>query len=146
MVLIRSYNKSLSLLALVVLTGCASFSPQEVDQRLAEYKTFEFAKLLQLWGVPTKQYELDNRFYVEWHNIDNQHTTSFSLGTSTSGRGWFGGLGVTLPINSSEDTCVRRAILNQNKKQVLDLQWEGDSDLCGELIKPLSQEVADKPS
>ncbi len=116
------------------LSACAHYSKQEVDTAMEHFRPFTLQQLIAAWGVPSKQFEMDDRYYVEWHNEEQASQSSISVGSASGGRNWFGGIGMTFPIESENDVCIRQAQVDKTRTQVLELKWNGNSDFCGELL------------
>lgn len=124
---------------LTLLTACTSYTKTEVDQHLSQLNQLSLKQMINLLGVPSKQYELDEQLYVEWHKVnDSNNDTRVSIGSSTGGRNWFGGLGFSFPLNSEEEVCIIRATTNDNKDNISNLDWRGNKDYCGELLSEIT--------
>ena len=114
--------------------GCATYSKQQVDQTLEQFKGLSLQQLIAAWGVPNKQVEVNGQYFVEWIAEEDSGSSSISLGTGGGGRHSFFGLGLTLPIEHENDICVRQAKLDEKQQIVIQLKWRGDADFCGELL------------
>ncbi|WP_144391420.1 hypothetical protein [Pleionea sediminis] len=127
------------IIALHLISSCATYSNEEVDQQLNHFNGLNLTQLIAVLGVPTRQYELDGATYVEWKKQDHSSSqSSVSIGSSTGGRGWFGGIGITLPIETEDDICIFQATTNVERSEVKDLQWKGNSNYCGEILAELN--------
>ena len=124
-----------------LLMACTSFTKTEVDQQLSQLNQLSLKQMINLLGVPSKQYELDEQLYVEWHKVNaSNNDTRVSIGSSTGGRNWFGGLGFSFPFNSEEEVCIIRATTDDNKESISNLDWRGNKDYCGELLTEIAPE------
>ncbi len=118
------------------LTACATYSKQDVDQQLSQFNGLTLQQLIALWGVPNRQFEANGQQFVEWNKQEDDGSQSrVSIGSGTGGRGSFFGIGVSFPLSSEPDTCQLRATTDSEKHNVLNLQWQGDKNYCGEFLK-----------
>ncbi|NVJ61780.1 MAG: hypothetical protein HWE27_15400 [Gammaproteobacteria bacterium] len=138
--MISFYRIVIPIALIVSLANCASYSPAQVQQQLALWNNTSLETLIGVFGVPAKQYVLESNRYVEWIKTEQDSgSSSISIGTGTGGRGWFSSLGVSLPIESTPDTCVIRATTTENENQVTKLDWQGDKNFCGEWLTELTK-------
>ena len=127
----------LLLVSAQLVTSCATYNKQQVDQVVAQYQGADLKQLIAIWGVPSKQLELNGQYIVEWITKEESGHSTLTLGTSTSGRHSLFGIGVTLPLDQASDVCIRRATTDQNRQSVTQIEWQGDADFCGELLYSL---------
>lgn len=126
----------LILSAISLFTSCATYSKKEVDQQLSLFNGLTLQQLIALWGVPNRQFEANGQQFVEWQKQEDDSTQSrMSIGSGTGGRGSFFGIGVSFPLSSEPDTCQLRATTDSEKSRILNLQWQGDRNYCGEFLK-----------
>ncbi len=126
-------------LALLLLSACSSYSKQDVNQQLSAFNELDLPQLIALLGVPSRQYELDGTIYVEWKKQDgNDSNSSISIGSGTGGRGWFGAIGMTFPIDGEDAICIFRAATDNERQTVSDLKWQGNTNYCGEILAELN--------
>jgi hypothetical protein len=129
------FKNILTLSIICLLTGCATYSRQQVDAQLAKFNGLTLQQLIALWGVPNRQFEASGQQFVEWIKQDaDQSRSSISIGSGTGGRNSFFGIGVSIPIESEPDMCQLRATIDAQKTQVLSLSWQGDKNYCGEFL------------
>ncbi len=123
----------------LLLSACSSYSKQEVNQQLSEFNDLDLPQLIALLGVPSRQYEHDGKTYVEWKKQDgNDSDSSISIGSGTGGRGWFGAIGMTFPINGEDAICIFRGTTDNDRQTVRDLKWQGNTNYCGEILAELN--------
>jgi len=105
-----------------LLMACTSFTKTEVDQQLSQLNQLSLKQMINLLGVPSKQYELDEQLYVEWHKVNASNS------------------GFSFPLNSEEEVCIIRATTDDNKESISNLDWRGNKDYCGELLSEIAPE------
>jgi hypothetical protein len=129
-------KKTLFCTVICLLAACATYSKQQVDSQLAEFKGLTLQQLIALWGVPNRQFAANGQQFVEWVKQESSNArSSVSIGSGTGGRNSFFGIGVSIPIESEPDTCQLTATTDETKSQVLHLQWQGDQNFCGTFLQ-----------
>lgn len=123
-----------TLVCLFLVSACSSIPKEQVDTRLAAWQGKDINTVIQFWGLPTKQQEVDDQRYAQWLNKKSEKgNTAVSVGTGTSGRRSSIGIGLTLfELGGSEEKCERLLTYDSSGK-VTKIKWQGDHSYCLEL-------------
>jgi len=122
------------------LTACSSIQLQEVDDRLQAWKQNDITQIIKYWGIPTKQHEINGKFYAEWLNKESgDSNTAVSIGTGTRSRHTSIGLGLTLfEFGGTDDVCSRTVTYSEDGS-IIEISWKGTKDFCYEITPDLNQ-------
>ncbi|AOE50254.1 hypothetical protein [Kangiella sediminilitoris] len=122
-------------LAFVVtlMTGCASIQPAEVDTKLTAWKGANIDAVIQTWGVPTADREINGKKYAEWNTREIKNQPSFNIGVGGFGGNFFGSVGTRLFGGKKELYCTVQVGYNQ-EGIVTQTNWTGDPGACDAAI------------
>lgn len=132
-------NKSfirLSLISVVMgtfLSGCSTAQPAEIDSKLSAWQGAEIETLIQTWGLPTGEQQVNDLTYVEWNTRDIKNKPSMSVGVGGFGGNFFGSIGTTLFGGQEEVHCRVQVGYNQQGR-VVTTNWTGDPEACDAAI------------
>ncbi len=126
--------------SLILLASCTTFTPQQVDNFLLDYQGYPLDQLITVFGVPTKQVEIDGKYVFEWLKQEEESNSRISIGTGGSSGRMAAGLGLSFPFGGTPDQCILTA-RSSDKKVVDSLSWSGDSDYCGKFLAPSDPKV-----
>ncbi len=130
--------KSLKLFTIVAIstaigTGCASIKPAEIDTKLSQWQGSNIDTVIQTWGVPTADREINGKKYAEWNTREIQNRPSFNIGVGGFGGNFFGSIGTTL-FGGKKDVYCTVQIGYNDQGTVTQSNWTGDPDACDSAI------------
>ena len=130
--------RQLQLLAIATITatlsiGCASIKPAEVDSKLSAWKGAQIDTLIQTWGVPTADREINGKKYAEWNTREIKNRPSFNIGVGGFGGNFFGSIGTTLFGGKKDLYCTVQVGYN-DQGTVFQTNWNGDPEACDTAI------------
>ena len=120
-------------LAATMVAGCASIKPAEVDTKLSAWKGAKIDTLIQTWGVPTADREINGKKYAEWNTREIKNRPSFNIGVGGFGGNFFGSIGTTLFGGKKDLYCTVQVGYNDDGI-VHQTNWSGDPDACNSAI------------
>ncbi|MGX5202562.1 hypothetical protein [Aliikangiella sp. IMCC44632] len=122
-----------------ILLGCTSLPKAQVEQRIQAWKSQNLTEIVKYWGLPSKQYQLNDLEYAEWKNqLSEEGNSAISIGSGRSSRSTSIGLGFTLfNLGGGEKHCLRQISADANGK-VLEIIWRGDHAFCHKLTPELA--------
>lgn len=124
---------SISMLAALTCAGCASIKPAEVDSKLAAWQGSNIDTLIQTWGVPSADREINGKQYAEWNTREIKNRPSFNIGVGGFGGNFFGSIGTTLFGGKKDVYCTVQVGYNE-QGTVTQTNWNGDPDACNSAI------------
>lgn len=119
---------SCSLLS-IVLAGCASAPPAEVDAHFAAWQSAQVDELVQAWGVLQQSREVAGKHYAEWTKQDVSSSPSFSIGIGGFGNRVGGGVSTGFGGGDEHNFCSVQAE-HDSDGRVAVIRWNGDTDIC----------------
>ncbi|MBV35910.1 MAG: hypothetical protein CMP47_10760 [Rickettsiales bacterium] len=130
--------RQLQLLAIATITatlsiGCASIKPAEVDSKLSAWNGAQIDTLIQTWGVPTADREINGKKYAEWNTREIKNRPSFNIGVGGFGGNFFGSIGTTLFGGKKDLYCTVQVGYN-DQGTVFQTNWNGDPEACDSAI------------
>lgn len=78
----KSFIK-LSVIGLILsgsLSGCSTSQPAEIDSKLTAWQGAEIETLIQTWGLPTGEQQVNDLTYAEWNTRDIKNKPSMRVG------------------------------------------------------------------
>ncbi|WP_251359357.1 hypothetical protein [Kangiella sp. TOML190] len=123
----------LSIISLLMLTACASVPPADVDAKLTAWQGQSINTLIQAWGVPTQEREINGIKYAEWNAREVSQRPSVNVGVGGYGSHVFGSIGTTIFGGRKETNCLVQVGYNQ-EGTVISSNWSGDTDTCDAAI------------
>lgn len=124
---------ALATIATMLSVGCASIKPAEVDSRLAAWQGANIDTVIQTWGVPTADREINGKQYAEWNTREMKNNPSFNIGIGGFGGNFFGSIGTTLFGGKENIYCTVQVGYNA-EGTVVRSSWSGDPDACDSAI------------
>ncbi len=131
----KSFFK-LSLISAVMfasLSGCSTVQPAEIDSKLTAWQGAEIETLIQTWGLPTGEQQVNGITYAEWNTRDIKNKPSMRVGVGGFGGNFFGSIGTTLFGGREEVHCRVQVGYNQEGR-VVTTNWTGDAQACDAAI------------
>ncbi len=126
----------LSLIGLIMsasLSGCSTAQPAEIDSKLTAWQGAEIETLIQTWGLPTGEQQVNDLTYAEWNTRDIKNKPSMRVGVGGFGGNFFGSIGTTLFGGREEVHCRVQVGYNQEGR-VVTTNWAGDPEACDSAI------------
>lgn len=124
---------TISSLAVLLSTGCASIKPAEVDTKLSAWQGSNIDTVIQTWGVPSADREINGKQYAEWNTREIKNRPSFNIGVGGFGGNFFGSIGTTLFGGKKDVYCTVQ--VGYNKQGIVtQTNWSGDPDACNSAI------------
>lgn len=118
---------------ILLLAGCASVNPAQVDSKLASWQGSNISTLVQVWGLPTNEREIQGVKYAEWNSRDIKNRPAINIGVGGFGSRLFGSIGTTLFGGKKETHCLVQVGYKQDGT-VVTSNWQGDPDTCDNAI------------
>lgn len=119
--------------AMLSLSACSTVQPAEVDSKLTAWQGAEIETLIQTWGLPTGEQQVNDLTYAEWNTRDIKNKPSMRVGVGGFGGNFFGSIGTTLFGGRKEVHCRVQVGYNQEGR-VVSSNWTGDAEACDEAI------------
>ncbi len=119
--------------ALLLLGSCASINPNQVDSKLSSWQGSNISTLIQVWGLPSTEREIQGMKYAEWNSKEVSNRPSINLGIGGFGSRIFGSIGTTLFGGRKESHCLVQ-VAYDSQGQVKSSNWKGDPDTCYDSI------------
>ncbi|GAA4364229.1 hypothetical protein [Kangiella marina] len=116
-----------------ITAGCASIKPAEIDSKLNAWQGSNINTVIQTWGVPTADREINNQKYAEWNTREIKNRPSFNVGVGGFGGNFFGSIGTTLFGGKKDLYCTVQVGYN-DQGIVTHANWSGDPDACDSAI------------
>lgn len=140
-----SKTVTLILLSLLFLSGCSSVPVKQVDDRIQLWKTSSIDEIIEYWGLPSKQQQVNNKNYAEWLNKESEPgNAAVSINTGSFSRHSAIGIGLTLfELGGSDDICSR-VITYLDSGEVLEISWKGSQNYCYELTPDKNEMIKSK--
>ncbi|WP_407929718.1 hypothetical protein [Kangiella shandongensis] len=113
--------------------GCASIKPAEVESKLSAWQGADIDTVIQSWGVPTADREINGKKYAEWNTREIRNRPSFNIGVGGFGSHVFGSIGTTLFGGRESLHCTVQIGYN-DRGTVTQTKWTGDPDACDAAI------------
>ena len=123
----------LPLIALFLLSGCASVNPSQVDSKLASWQGSNISTLVQIWGLPTNEREIQGIKYAEWNSREIKNRPAVNIGVGGFGSRIFGSIGTTIFGGQKESNCLVQVGYKEDGT-VITSNWQGDVDTCHDSI------------
>lgn len=117
----------------VLLSGCSTIQPAEVDSKLTAWQGADIEILVQSWGLPTGEQQVNDLTYAEWNTRDIKSEPSMRVGVGGFGGNFFGSIGTTLFGGRKEVHCRVQVGYNQEGR-VVTSNWTGDAEACDAAI------------
>lgn len=117
----------------VVLSGCSTVQPAEVDSKLTAWQGADIETLIQTWGLPTGEQQVNDLTFAEWNTRDIKNKPSMRVGVGGFGGNFFGSIGTTLFGGRKEVHCRVQVGYNQEGR-VVTSNWTGDAEACDAAI------------
>ena len=124
---------TITALAVILSAGCASIKPAEVDTKLSAWQGSDIDTVIQTWGVPTADREINGKQYAEWNTREIKNRPSFNIGVGGFGGNFFGSIGTTLFGGKKDLYCTVQVGYNE-QGTVTQTNWSGDPDACNSAI------------
>lgn len=123
----------LSLVLLLLISGCASVNPSQVDSKLAGWQGSNISTLIQVWGLPTNEREIQGVKYAEWNSREIKNKPAINIGVGGFGSRIFGSIGTTIFGGQEESHCLVQ-VGYKDDGSVISSSWQGDPDTCHDSI------------
>lgn len=117
------------LLITLLLASCASVEPNQVDSKLASWQGANISTLVQVWGLPTNEKEIQGIKYAEWNSREIKSQPSVNIGVGGFGSRVFGSIGTTIFGGNKESSCLVQ-VGYKDDGTVISSNWQGDPDTC----------------
>lgn len=122
----------------IIITGCSSVPKSQIDNKLANWQGSNIQTVIQAWGVPSREKEINGIQYAEWDSREIKSRPSVNVGVGGFGGRFFGSIGTALFGGLSESEC--RIQIGYNREgTVVRSHWDGDSDTCDKAIPEKSR-------
>lgn len=121
-----------------LVAGCASVNPSQVDTKLASWQGSNISTLIQVWGLPTNEREIQGIKYAEWNSREIKRKPAVNIGVGGFGSRIFGSIGTTIFGGNSETSCLVQVGYNA-QGSVISSNWKGDADTCHKSIPERTQ-------
>ena len=89
--------------------------------------------MIQTWGVPTADREINGKKYAEWNTREIKNRPSFNIGVGGFGGNFFGSIGTTLFGGKKDLYCTVQVGYN-DQGTVFQTNWNGDPEACDSAI------------
>lgn len=109
--------------------ACISASPAKVDEHFAVWRASYIDQLIQRWGVPQQQKEINEKLYAEWTRTKVSSKPAFSIGVGGFGGNVGGSVGTTVGGKDQLNACTVQVEYDASGL-ITDLRWNGDTDIC----------------
>lgn len=129
---------SLMIISGLIISGCASIPKSQVDDKLASWQGSNIQTIIQAWGIPSRETEVNGIKYAEWDAREIKSRPSVNVGVGGFGGRFFGSIGTALFGGLSEKEC-RIQIGYNIDGTVVKSHWNGDSDTCDKAIPERSR-------
>lgn len=116
-----------------ISAGCATVKPTEVDSKLTAWNGANIDTVIQTWGVPTADREINGKKYAEWNTREIKNRPSFNIGVGGFGGNFFGSIGTTLFGGKKDLYCTVQVGYN-DQGIVTQSNWSGDPEACDSAI------------
>ncbi len=126
-------RKSLLVTGFLTLSACASISPTQVDSKLSAWQGQSINTLIQAWGLPTSEREINGIKYAEWNSREIKQRPAVNIGVGGFGSHIFGSIGTTIFGGNKETHCLVQVGYNADGI-VTTSNWQGDPDACDAAI------------
>ncbi|NVJ67383.1 MAG: hypothetical protein HWE16_12925 [Gammaproteobacteria bacterium] len=123
----------LALVSLVLFSGCASVDPSQVDRKLASWQGSNISTLVQIWGLPSNEREIQGIKYAEWNSREIKNRPAVNIGVGGFGSRIFGSIGTTIFGGQKESHCLVQVGYKEDGT-VITSNWQGDADTCNDSI------------
>jgi len=124
--------------SLAFVAGCASVKPAEIESKLSAWHGADIDTVIQTWGVPTADREINGKKYAEWNTREIQNRPSFNIGLGGFGGNFFGSIGTTL-FGGKKDTYCTVQVGYSESGVITNSNWNGDPDACDSAIPEREQ-------
>ena len=111
--------------------ACISVSPATVDEHFAAWRTSNIDQLIQRWGVPLHQKEVNGKQYAEWTRTKATSKPAFSIGVGSYGSNAGGSVGTTVGGKDQLNVCTVQVEYDASGA-IVDMRWNGNTDICVE--------------
>lgn len=128
----------LFIFSFLLVAGCASVNPSQVDTKLASWQGSNISTLIQVWGLPTNEREIQGIKYAEWNSREIKRKPAVNIGVGGFGSRIFGSIGTTIFGGNSETNCSVQVGYNA-QGSVISSNWKGDADTCHKSIPERTQ-------
>lgn len=118
---------------LIALSSCATVKPTAVSHKLSAWQGENINALIQIWGLPTNEKEINGIKYVEWNTLNVKRGPAVSVGLGGFGGNIFGSIGTTIFGKNKELYCRVQASYGSDGI-ITSLSWDGDAKLCNKSI------------
>ncbi|NVK22105.1 MAG: hypothetical protein HWD86_06275 [Kangiellaceae bacterium] len=116
-----------------ILIACASIQPNEVDSKLVAWQGSSIDTLIQTWGLPTLERDINGTKYAEWNTREIKRRPAVNIGIGGFGSHIFGSIGTTIFGGNKESHCTVQVGYNVEGR-VISTNWNGDPDACDAAI------------
>lgn len=113
--------------------GCASVKPAEIESKLSAWNGANIDTVIQTWGVPSADREINGKQYAEWNTREIQNRPSFNIGLGGFGGNFFGSIGTSLFGGKKDTYCTVQVGYNE-AGTVTNTSWNGDPDACDSAV------------
>lgn len=116
-----------------LMIGCASVPKSAIDSKLASWQGSDIQTMIQVWGIPSREKEINGVKYAEWDSREIKSRPSVNVGIGGFGSRFFGSIGTALFGGLSESGCRIQIGYNTNG-QVISSHWSGEPNTCDKAI------------
>lgn len=113
----------------LLCVACISASPAKVDAHFAPLQNTTITDLIQRWGAPPAQREVNGVQYAEWTRTDVSNKPAISIGIGGYGSRVGAGVSTSTGGGQQLNACTVTAAYDENGV-VTDLRWRGETDVC----------------
>ncbi len=127
------------LLSVLLISACSSIAPNQIDSKLASWQGSNISTLIQVWGLPTNEREINGVKYAEWNSKEIKSRPALNIGLGGFGGRIFGSIGTTIFGGQKETNCLVQVAYNETGS-VVSSNWKGDTDTCFAAIPEKSEQ------